>query len=84
MRMFRHSAVMAMLMIWAGVAHATSDDALIKKGEYLAVASDCTACHTASSAQPFAGGKAIVSPVGDIIATNITPSKTNGIGNYSE
>lgn len=71
------------LTLATGAAHA-ADDALIKKGEYLAVASDCTACHTAEHGQPFAGGKAIESPVGEIIATNITPSKTAGIGNYSE
>lgn len=71
------------LALATGAAHA-ADDALIKKGEYLAVASDCTACHTAEHGQPFAGGKAIESPVGEIIATNITPSKTAGIGNYSE
>lgn len=62
----------------------TPDEALIKKGEYLAVASDCIACHTATKNKPFAGGKAIESPVGEIISTNITPSKQDGIGNYTE
>ncbi len=57
---------------------------LIEKGRYLATASDCIACHTASKTQPMAGGHAIASPVGAIVATNITPSKTHGIGNYSE
>lgn len=61
---------------------AESGATLLKKGEYLAVASDCTACHTGTKL--FAGGKAIESPVGEIIATNITPSKTAGIGNYTE
>ncbi|WGY44950.1 cytochrome c [Vibrio sp. ABG19] len=65
-------------------AHGAADDALIQKGQYLAVASDCTACHTAHGGQPFAGGKVISSPVGDIIATNITPSNKDGIGSYSE
>lgn len=57
---------------------------LIKKGQYLATAADCTACHTASKGSPFAGGNVISSPVGDIIATNITPSDDYGIGHYSE
>ncbi|ADU71682.1 cytochrome c [Pantoea sp. At-9b] len=84
MRKLKPAALALMLACVAGAVHAASDDALVKKGEYLAVASDCTACHSASAAQPFAGGKAIASPVGEIIATNITPSKTDGIGNYSE
>ncbi|MBH2760601.1 cytochrome c [Serratia ureilytica] len=71
------------LALVCGALHA-ADDALMKKGEYLAVASDCTACHTAEHGQPFAGGRAIASPVGEIIATNITPSKSAGIGSYSE
>lgn len=57
---------------------------MIEKGRYLATASDCIACHTASKAKPMAGGHAISSPVGDIVATNITPSKSHGIGNYTE
>lgn len=63
----------------------TQDDALIAKGKYLAIAADCGACHTAPEhGKPMAGGYAINSPLGDIIASNITPSKTAGIGNYSE
>lgn len=84
MAKLKHSVLAALLMMASSVALADSDPALLKKGEYLAVASDCTACHTATEAKPFAGGKAIASPVGEIVATNITPSKTHGIGNYSE
>ncbi|MDZ7280010.1 cytochrome c [Pantoea eucrina] len=71
------------LLLIGGTAQA-NDEALIQKGQYLATASDCTACHTAEQGQPFAGGKAIDSPVGQIIATNITPSTTAGIGTYTE
>lgn len=57
---------------------------LIAKGKYLATAADCAACHTApNGGQAFAGGNGIVSPLGTIFSTNITPSK-NGIGDYSE
>jgi mono/diheme cytochrome c family protein len=55
----------------------------IVRGEYLAIAGDCTACHTAPGGKPFAGGLAIPTPVGDIVATNITPSKSAGIGHYT-
>jgi mono/diheme cytochrome c family protein len=54
------------------------------RGAYLATAADCTACHTAPGGAPFAGGLPIASPVGVIFATNITPSRTAGIGTYSE
>ncbi|MFK0332127.1 c-type cytochrome [Rhizobium sp. NPDC090275] len=63
----------------------TAQSDLITRGRYLATAADCAACHTApNSGQPFAGGYAIESPLGKIFSTNITPSKTDGIGNYSE
>ncbi|MDB5850048.1 MAG: Cytochrome, partial [Rhodoferax sp.] len=66
------------------VAASTQDTALIEKGRYLATAGDCAACHTAAGKAPFAGGYSVQSPLGVIVATNITPSKTAGIGNYTE
>lgn len=63
---------------------APADAALIERGRYLAVAADCTACHTAKGGKPYAGGYSVESPLGTIYATNITPSKTAGIGNYTE
>jgi mono/diheme cytochrome c family protein len=54
-----------------------------KRGEYLARAGDCVACHTAPGGRPMAGGVQIPTPLGAIVSTNITPSKTNGIGNYN-
>src|SRR5258708_12523755 len=58
--------------------------AAIKRGEYLAVAADCGACHTAPGGKPFAGGLAIATPLGTIYTTNITPSADFGIGRYTE
>ena len=43
------------------------------------------ACHTSpKQGKPYAGGYAIASPLGEIWASNITPSKSHGIGLYSE
>ncbi|RRV10500.1 cytochrome c [Pseudomonas sp. v388] len=57
---------------------------LIAKGEYLAKAGDCVACHTAhDEGKPFAGGFGIKSPIGTIYSTNITPDKETGIGNWT-
>lgn len=55
----------------------------ITRGEYLAYAGDCMACHTATPDKPYAGGHGLASPLGTIYATNITPDKTHGIGNYT-
>lgn len=54
-----------------------------ERGRYLAIAGDCVACHTAPGGKPMAGGLALQSPLGAIYSTNITPSKTHGIGNYT-
>jgi len=56
----------------------------IESGRYLAIAADCIACHTAPAGKPYAGGYAIKLSLGTIYATNITPSKIAGIGNYTE
>ncbi len=56
---------------------------LISKGQYLATAGDCAACHTGPTGQAMAGGLPIRSPIGVIYTTNITPDKQTGIGNYS-
>jgi alcohol dehydrogenase (quinone), cytochrome c subunit len=49
----------------------------LEAGERVAIAADCAACHTAPGWLPFAGGRAIESPIGPIYSTNITP------GSYS-
>lgn len=69
----------------AHAADPTSADtaAQLKRGQYLATAGDCVACHTAPEGKPFAGGLPLATPLGKIISTNITPSKTAGIGNYT-
>jgi len=56
---------------------------LIKRGEYLARAGDCVACHTKMGGDSFAGGLAMATPIGKIYSTNITPDKKTGIGDYS-
>ncbi|MAD44119.1 MAG: alcohol dehydrogenase [Oceanospirillaceae bacterium] len=56
---------------------------LIEKGEYIARAADCVACHSTPESKPFAGGLEMATPMGIIYATNITPDKTTGIGHYT-
>ena len=64
-------------------AASDSDQTAVERGRYLAVASDCTACHTKDGGQPFAGGLPMSTPIGIVYSTNITPDRENGIGAYS-
>ncbi len=58
--------------------------ALIKRGEYLARAGDCVACHTADKGRPFAGGLPITTPFGTIYTPNITSDPDTGIGRWTD
>jgi mono/diheme cytochrome c family protein len=55
---------------------------LVAKGRYLARAADCGACHVAEDGVALAGGLPMETPFGTIYGTNITPSKTHGIGGW--
>ena len=56
----------------------------ILRGQYLATAADCIACHTVDEKKPFAGGYPIATPFGTIYGPNITQDKETGIGNWSD
>jgi mono/diheme cytochrome c family protein len=78
------TARMALALAIAAAAGAYADDAeLVKRGEYLARAGDCVACHTAPGGRPMAGGLEIPTPIGAIVSTNVTPSRAAGIGGYT-
>jgi len=67
-------------------AAAGADAELIKRGEYLAKAGDCIACHTdtPNTGPEFAGGLGIKTPFGTFYTPNITPDKETGIGKWSD
>jgi mono/diheme cytochrome c family protein len=56
---------------------------VIARGEYLARAGDCVACHTMPAGQEFAGGRAMPTPFGDMYVPNITPDEETGIGAWT-
>jgi alcohol dehydrogenase (quinone), cytochrome c subunit len=64
-------------------AQSRADSAMIARGEYIARASDCIACHTAVNGKPFAGGLKLDTPIGPIYSSNITPDASTGIGSYT-
>ena len=59
------------------------DPALIARGAYLATVGDCAACHTVRGGQPYAGGRSLATPFGDVPAPNITPDAATGLGAWS-
>ncbi|SAK44376.1 gluconate 2-dehydrogenase (acceptor) [Caballeronia hypogeia] len=81
----RFSALLAAgLMAGAVMSAHAADDALVARGAYLAKAGDCVACHSAPRGKPLAGGLPMMTPLGAIYATNITPDVETGIGRYTE
>lgn len=84
-RFFLPAAILAGTFGLSAMARAADEDAaMLAQGKYVAIAGDCAACHTADGGKPLAGGLGINTPLGTIFASNITPSKTAGIGAYSE
>jgi len=77
--------IRALLFLFAGAVTAHADDAVApaNRGEYLARAGDCVACHSVPGGKAFAGGLKMGSPLGAIYSTNITPDPETGIGSYS-
>jgi mono/diheme cytochrome c family protein len=55
----------------------------INRGEYLARAGDCVACHTEPNGRDFAGGRAMPTPFGALFVPNITPDDETGIGKWT-
>jgi mono/diheme cytochrome c family protein len=55
----------------------------INRGEYLARAGDCVACHTAPDGKDFAGGRPMPTPFGNLYVPNITPDEETGMGHWT-
>ena len=82
----RRSLIVAVLFVsltGAAFAQDTQSFDRIERGRYLAVLGDCAGCHTAPGGAPFAGGVALQTPFGTLVAPNITPDPDTGIGNMT-
>jgi mono/diheme cytochrome c family protein len=67
------------------LAGAPAQNDQLARGEYLAKAADCEACHTdPATGKEYAGGFAFRLPFGTIYSSNITPDPETGIGKYSD
>ena len=81
-------AALVLLVLQAGfgqpaTAAPAEDHNLIAKGEYLARAGDCIACHTNPGGALFAGGLPMATPFGTIYSSNVTPDRETGIGSWT-
>jgi mono/diheme cytochrome c family protein len=56
---------------------------IVARGEYLARAGDCIACHTAPEGRTFAGGRPMPTPFGTLYSSNITSDRETGIGKWT-
>src|ERR1700722_2114301 len=71
---------------WGAISAADSAQAaearerLIDEGRYLAIAGDCSACHTRAHGAPFAGGRPLHTPFGVVYSANITTDPMSLVG----
>lgn len=88
MRLLSRGLRVAMLavLLASGGARATDLQSFetIQRGRYLAIAGDCGACHTKPGGRPYAGGVALRTPFGTLVAPNITPDRDAGIGSWTD
>jgi mono/diheme cytochrome c family protein len=77
-------AVAAVLTTRAAVATDLQSFEMVARGRYLATAADCAACHTKPGGKPYAGGVALATPFGTLVAPNITPDRDAGIGTWTD
>ncbi len=55
----------------------------IERGAYLVRAGNCAGCHTARGGPAFAGGRPIETPFGAVYASNLTPDRATGLGDWT-
>jgi mono/diheme cytochrome c family protein len=83
----RCALILAAAAAFVAAAPATATEQLfdnVANGRYQAILGDCAGCHTAPGGKPFAGGVALQTPFGTLVAPNITPDRETGIGRWTE
>lgn len=61
---------------------AAQASAPVEQGRYLATVGNCMGCHTARGGAPYAGGRAIPTPFGNVYSSNLTPH-ASGLGDWT-
>ncbi|SAK54616.1 cytochrome c, class I [Caballeronia calidae] len=81
----RRSLVTGVLIVLACCfGRAMAQTQSVTQGEYLVRAGGCMSCHTVDPARPFAGGRPIPTPFGNVFAPNITSDRETGIGAWTD
>jgi len=82
----RASLLALLLCQLSFAAHASEQEQLVLKGEYLVRAAGCVSCHTDhdNKGAYLAGGRELKTEFGTFYTPNITSDPVNGIGNWSE
>ena len=55
----------------------------VSRGQYLALAGNCAACHTVRGGVAYTGGRVIETPFGQVLSSNLTPDPKTGLGDDS-
>ena len=71
----------AALAVFATQALAAAPDP-VAAGRYQAILGDCDGCHIGPDGRHFAGGVALATPFGKLVAPNITQDRETGIGRW--
>lgn len=61
----------------------SSSSTQVARGAYLARVGNCMGCHTVQGSAPYAGGRSIETPFGQVRAPNLTPDDATGLGRWS-
>ena len=91
LKIVRSAAVAPLALLIMSVPEASAQSpagskdkaSIVARGEYLAQAGDCVACHTAPEGKLFAGGRAMPTPFGTLYTSNITPDPETGVGKWT-
>jgi mono/diheme cytochrome c family protein len=80
------AAALAAALLAARTASAVDSQSfsIVERGKYLAIAADCSACHTKPGGKPYAGGVVLQTPFGILVGPNITPDREAGIGAWTD
>ncbi|HEY6645035.1 cytochrome c [Povalibacter sp.] len=82
-----HVLASVLLMAAGTMQHAAADapasDSAVERGKYLAIAGNCSSCHTTGQGEYMAGGVSFATPFGTLYSTNITSHPEKGIGSWT-
>jgi len=76
-------AVLAAAIVGAPAASADAPESEVERGKYLAIAGNCSSCHTAGGGY-MAGGVSFATQFGTLYSTNITSHPEKGIGRWTK